>query len=483
MIRIRMARALVKKPPFVPMMPARRGTAIFHAAHRDDRSPRESCPMPEEMSPVAAELAAWLRDARARTLALVAGLTDQQLMGPRLPIVNPMRWETGHVAWFQNYWVLRHARREPPVREDEDALYDSFKAAHDTRWNLPLPSWAETLQYAQAVLDRALAVLGERQPTPDEVYFHRLAVFHEDMHGEAFTYTRQTLGYPRPPLGGSPAQDVERGAGPLPGDARVPGGRFMLGATPDLPFVFDNEKWAHPVEVAPFAIARAAVTNSEFAAFVDGGGYRKQELWTPEGWSWRQSAGAEHPVYWCREPGGGWLRRSYDLWLAIEPHHPVIHVNWYEADAFCRWAGRRLPTEAEWELAAAAEPDVAANGVTARRRRYPWGDDPPVAERANLDGGAGGCVDVGALAAGDSAFGCRQMLGNVWEWTATAFAPYPGFVLDPYKEYSAPWFDGRHMVLRGGCWATRARLLRNTWRNFYPPDRRDVFAGFRTCAV
>jgi iron(II)-dependent oxidoreductase len=173
-------------------------------------------------------------------------------------------------------------------------------------------------------------------------------------------------------------------------------------------------------------------------------------------------------VYWEE----GRVQRRYDSLQPLAPHEPVIHVCWYEAEAYCNWAGRRLPTEAEWELAAA----------TPAKRRFPWGDSPPDARRANLDARAGGPVDVAAHPEGDSAYGCRQMVGNVWEWTATDFAPYPGFVVDPYKEYSQPWFSSPHKVLRGGCWATRGRLLRNTWRNFYPPDRRDVLAGFRTCA-
>jgi iron(II)-dependent oxidoreductase len=159
----------------------------------------------------------------------------------------------------------------------------------------------------------------------------------------------------------------------------------------------------------------------------------------------------------------------------------MVHVNAYEAEAWCRWAGRRLPTEAEWEAAAAGEP-AGHGGLADAKRRFPWGDDPPTPERANLDGFAMGAADVDAHPAGDSAFGCRQMVGNVWEWTADAFGPYPGFVVDPYAEYSRPWF-GNHRVLRGGCWVTRARLLRNTWRNFYTPDRRDVWAGFRTCSA
>jgi len=174
--------------------------------------------------------------------------------------------------------------------------------------------------------------------------------------------------------------------------------------------------------------------------------------------------------------GSEWWCRRYDGWHPLKPHAPVIHVNWFEAEAYCRWAGRRLPTEAEWEFAAAMQPGAAA------KRRYPWGNDPPPGpQRANLYAASGECVDVAAYGPGDSAWGCRQMFGNVWEWTADWFAPYPGFAPDPYKEYSAPWF-GDHKVLRGGCFATRGTLLRNTWRNFYTPDRRDVFAGLRTCA-
>jgi len=241
--------------------------------------------------------------------------------------------------------------------------------------------------------------------------------------------------------------------------------------------VFDNEKWAHPVELQPFAIGRAPVTQAEFAAFVEADGYGRSELWSEAGWNWRKMAGARQPTYWCRQ-GGGWLRRDFDRWVPLEPSRPVIHVNWYEADAYCRWAGRRLPTEAEWEAAAATGgPELAAP-----KRRFPWGEGAPDATRARLDGHALGCCDVGALPAGDSHFGCRQMIGNVWEWTASDFLPYPGFVADPYHDYSQPWF-GTHKVLRGGAWTTRARLLRNSWRNFYKPDRRDVWAGFRTCAL
>ena len=424
-------------------------------------------------------LATWVHDARQRTMEVVADLTDEQLMGPQLRIVNPLLWEIGHVTWFQEKWALRHAGGQEPIRADGDALYDSAAIAHDTRWSLPLPSRADTLAYMTIVRDRVLERIEEGKLTEDERYFITLGVFHEDMHTEAFTYTRQTHGWSAPVFSGlKPASSGE--AGPLRGDVEIPGGRFLLGGIREEPFVFDNEKWAHLVEVRPFAIARAAVTQSEFLEFVEGQGYRRKELWSEPGWAWRESRGAEHPVYWKREAAGRWLRRNFDQWVPLEPHRAVLHVNWWEAEAYCNWAGRRLPTELEWEVAAAAEPANSGKELAPVKRRFPWGDNRPDAKHANLRWQAMGTVDVGALPAGDSAFGCRQMIGNVWEWTSTDFGPYPGFEVDPYKEYSEPWF-GTHKVLRGGAWPTQPRLLRNTWRNFYTPDRRDVWAGFRTC--
>jgi iron(II)-dependent oxidoreductase len=233
--------------------------------------------------------------------------------------------------------------------------------------------------------------------------------------------------------------------------------------------------------VAPFRIARAPVTNAEFAAFVDDGGYQRRDCWSSQGWVWRTKAKAQHPLYWHRD-GQQWLRQHFDTLVPLEPHAPVAYVTWYEAEAYCNWAGRRLPTEAEWELAASAEPTADGTGFTGHKRRYPWGDTPPTPELANLDARFLGCVDVGAFPAGDSAFGCRQMAGNIWEWTESAFYPFPGYLVDyPYREYSAPWF-GYRKVLKGGAWATRARLAYNTYRNFFPPARNDVLAGFRTCA-
>jgi len=351
--------------------------------------------------------------------------------------------------------------------------------AHDDRWDLPLLSREATLSYMQRVLDETLHRLDTEGPTPETDYFVSLAAFHEDMHGEAFTYTRQTHGLPAPPISEyDPAVLEDQPRGPLEGDAEVPGGDFMLGATEGKGFVFDNEKWAHPVQVSPFEISRAPVTNEQFRLFVDDGAYKRRELWSEAGLRWLEKTGAEHPVYWSRV-GDEWHQRHFDRTGPLNLHAPVIHVNWYEAEAYCRWAGRRLPTEVEWEMAASAE--QAPKG-TLPGRTYPWGETPPGRRHANLDGRLLGPVDVAAFADGDSAFGCRQMMGNVWEWCADDFGPYPGFVRDPYKEYSEPWF-GDQKVQRGGSWATRGRMLRNTWRNFALPDRRDLFVGFRTCAL
>lgn len=425
-------------------------------------------------------LIAQLQDARRHELELFVDLMEEQLIGPAMHIIEPPLWELGHVGWFQERWILRNLDAAEPLLAQADQLYDSFNIPNARRWRLSYPTRNATLDYLEAVLQRCIQRLEGRQPSEREAYFYRLALFHEDMHGETLTHIRQTLGYAAPSLSTAmyhaPSPDLEFESQ----DVEIPGGEYCLGATPEIPFAFDNEKWAHRVRVAPFRISTAPVTAAEFKQFVEAGGYRAREYWSDEGWEWRDQAGADHPAFWSHD-GDRWLRRDFDRLVPIDPHHPMIHVNWYEAQAYCAWAGRRLPTEAEWELAASAEATPDGRGITDRKRRYPWGDEPPTSERANMDSLNLGCVDVRAYPSGDSAFGCRQMIGNVWEWTADTFDAYPGFELDPYAEYSAPSF-GQQKVLRGGCWATRARLIRNTFRNFYTPDRNNIFAGFRTCA-
>jgi iron(II)-dependent oxidoreductase len=425
------------------------------------------------------QLRDWTEDARARTFSMVDDLADDQMQVPYLPTVNPFLWEVGHGIWFQEYWVLRHALGGEPLIDDPDQLYDSTYVGHEMRWYLKMPGRSEVREYGERVRDAVLEKLAG-DLSPELRYFALLSIGHEDMHQEAFCYMRQSLGYPAPSwLSGPPSAPEDLSGNPA-GDVAIPGGRVAIGASRDEPFVLDNEKWAHPVEIEPFAIARAAVTQAQFAEFVEDGGYGRPELWNAGGWRWKQSSGCEAPVYW-RRADDAWQRRVFDSWRDLEPDLAVSHVSWYEADAWCRWAGRRLPTEAEWEVAATAE--VASGAFTGTRREYPWGDAPePSIERANLDGDGGGPWPASAAAAGDTPAGCRQMLGNVWEWTASDFLPYPGFVVDPYEQYSKPWF-GCRKVLRGGCWMTRTRMLRPTWRNYFTPNRRDVFGGFRTCAV
>lgn len=417
-------------------------------------------------------LCKWITDARQRTLELIADLSDAQLRVAHIPIVNPLDWEVGHVAYFQELFALRDVDGRPCKLERAREIYDSIAIEHAVRWDLKLPPRAVLLRYLNDVRDDAIAMV--RAGKHDD-YRQQLAVFHEDMHGEAITYTRQTMGYPQPNLTVEREDTPEAGA--LPGDVEVVGGRFRIGAL-ETGFSFDNEHVSHEVDVAPFAIARAPVTQAEFAAFVADGGYLRRQLWSDEGWN--DKADATAPMHWRPMAGQGnrWERRNFDQWVALEPHRPVIHVSWYEADAYCRWAERRLPSEIEWEVAAAGVADGKVLGPV--RRRYPWGNEVPSPQRVNMDWRAMGCLDVAALPEGDSAFGCRQMLGNVWEWTADTFEGYAGFEPGPYREYSEPLF-GTTKVLRGGCWATRSRLLRNSWRNYYEPNRRDVWAGFRTC--
>jgi len=418
-------------------------------------------------------LVAQLLASRDRSTHLSSDLSEEKLLGPKISIVNPPLWEIGHVAWFQEYWCVRYRDSHEPapsILTNADSLYNSAQVAHDTRWTLPLPDIAQTRAYQANVLERVLQRL-EREPANEALqYFVQLAVFHEDMHAEAFHYTRQTLGYADPfPNSGVPATPQV----PVEGDVLLEGGVFPLGADAEDGFVFDNEKWAHDVRITPFRIARAPVTNAEYLAFVESNGYTRREFWDDEGWAWRESARLQAPRYWVRQADKWWQQR-FDGTVELLLRDPMMHVNWHEAQAYCRFTRRRLPTEAEWEYAASW--DAAASS----KRRYPWGDTASALDDANLEGAV--VVAVDACAHGDTASGCRQMMGNVWEWTASTFVPYPGFIVDPYKEYSQPWF-GTHKVLRGGSFATPRRLIRNTWRNFYTPDRGDIFAGFRTCEI
>jgi iron(II)-dependent oxidoreductase len=412
-----------------------------------------------------------LRDARKYTLGLYAHLGDAQWQVPMLAIVNPPLWELAHIAWFQEFWCLRqdngNARgaRAPSLLPGADAMFDSAAVPHDTRWALPCPGREAIFRYMQESLAATLEALA--RSADGARYFFRLALLHEDMHGEAMLMTLHSLGLAAPPRVHiiPPAPEAEPSR-----EVRFNGGEFLQGAIPESRhFVFDNEQWAHVVAVRPFSIDIAPVSNGDFVAFIEEGGYRRSEFWSDDGWQWREEAALRAPAGWRRD-GANWLRRWFDTWAPLAWGDPLVHVSCHEAEAYCAWAERRLPTETEWEYA-------ARNG--GREDRYPWGDAMP-AEVDDLDcrlaGPAGGATHP------DAPTGMKHVIGGVWEWTASPFVPYPGFAAGPYKEYSQPWF-GNHRVLRGGSFATRSRLVHNRWRNFYLPGRNDAFAGFRTCAV
>jgi iron(II)-dependent oxidoreductase len=300
-----------------------------------------------------------------------------------------------------------------------------------------------------------------------------MVVQHEHQHDETMLATRQLMLERAIPLASSGARLVASGSYDGPAEVFVAGGAFTMGT--DLePWAYDNERPAHPIEVAPFWIDAVPVTNRAFATFIEAGGYDEPAWWSVEGWAHRLEAGLTHPEFWRAEGSGSWSVLRFGAWSDVAPDEPVQHVGWYEADAFARWAGRRLPTEAEWELAASWEPDGT-------KRRYPWGDAPADETLANLGQRLTGPAPVGAFPDGVSPWGCHQMVGDVWEWTASDFAAYPGFRSFPYREYSEVFFGPEYKVLRGGSWATHPLAVRTTFRNWDYPIRRQIFAGFR-CA-
>jgi EgtB-related family protein len=368
-----------------------------------------------------AELAAALRASRAATLALldayVAAL-GESLQVPYSVQLNPPLWETGHVAWFQDFWIARNRQRSRGIACDPeharpegrlpgaDALYNSSRVAHARRWDLPLPDLAATRDYLAASLDDSLALLAGSKESDAGLYFHRLALFHEDMHAEAAIYMAQALDIPLPSGLMQPACEPQANR-PL----RVAAQSWMLGYC-GPGFAFDNELQAHEASVEEFEIDSEPVSWARYLPFVE--------------------AGAAAPPRYLRRQDGEWQCREFGAWRALDLDAPASHLTWHEAEAWCRWAGRRLPTETEWELAACTEPD------------FRW--------------------------------------GQVWEWSASRFLPYPGFAAHPYRDYSAPWFGERY-VLRGASRATSPRMAHPRYRNYFTPERNDIHMGFRSCSA
>ena len=421
-------------------------------------------------------VAAELEAARRRSLALLEPLADADLLRQHSILMSPVVWDLAHVGNYEDQWLVRALGGEG-LRADLDGIYDAFRHPRPSRPALPLLGPAEARAYVDQVRGLALDVLERVELDPGrpllaDAFVYGMVLQHEHQHDETMLATLQLMESPgyRPTGVASPA-----GAPPARPEVLVEGGPFVMGTGTD-PWAYDNERPAHPVDLAPFWIDTTPVTNAAFAGFVDAGGYSDRRWWSEEGWEWRREAVLEHPQFWVSEGPSSWSRSRFGWHEDLPADQPVQHVCWHEAEAYARWQGKRLPTEAEWEKAASWDAKAG------RKRRYPWGDDPPGPERANLGQRHFGPAAVGAYPDGTSAYGCHQMLGDVWEWTASGFEAYPGFRAFPYPEYSEVFFGADYYkVLRGGSWATHPSAARLTFRNWDHPIRRQIFCGFR-CA-
>jgi gamma-glutamyl hercynylcysteine S-oxide synthase len=420
-------------------------------------------------------IAGELTAARARTSGLTDCVDDDDLVRQHSPLMSPLVWDLAHIANQEELWLLRNVGGREPIHPEIDPLYDAFEHPRSERPSLPLLPPAEARRYASDVRGRVLDLLDAAplagSPLVASGFAFGMIAQHEQQHDETMLITHQLRRGGQvlsadPP--GAPPADALR----LPTEVLVPGGPFVMG-TSDEPWALDNERPAHRVDVASFFLDTVPVTNAGYAEFIADGGYDEPRWWSPAGWEHRQRAGLAAPQFWRRD-GGQWLRTRFGVTEPVPPAEPVMHVCWYEADAYARWAGRRLPTEAEWEKAARFDP------VTGLTRRYPWGDGPAVPQLANLGQRHLQPAPAGSYPDGAAPNGARQLIGDVWEWTASDFQPYPGFSAWPYREYSEVFFGREYKVLRGGSFAVSPVACRGTFRNWDYPVRRQIFAGFRT---
>ena len=419
-------------------------------------------------------IAAELLSARDRTTLLTSTVDDHDLIRQHSPLMSPLVWDLAHIANQEELWLLREVGGRTPLHPEIDPLYDAFEHPRAERPTLPLMAPGEARAYGHEVRGRVLDLLervtfGGTRLTDNGFSFGMIAQ-HEAQHDETMLATHQlrkgapALASPLPPP--APAD-----AATLPAEVYVPGGPFTMGTSTE-PWALDNERPAHTVSVPSFYLDTTPVTNAQFAAFIADGGYDDSRWWDPAGWAHRQRAGLSAPLFWRWE--GEWVRDSFGLTEPLIPNEPVFHVSWYEADAYARWAGRRLPTEVEWEKAARYDP------ASGQSRRYPWGDSDPAPEVANLGQRYLRPAPAGSYPEGAAPCGARQLIGDVWEWTSSDFLPYPGFAAWPYREYSEVFFGPEYKVLRGGAFGVAPVACRGTFRNWDYPIRRQIFSGFRT---
>ena len=422
------------------------------------------------------ELARILEHGRTRTHRLVRALSDDDLHAQPVDFLSPLVWDVGHIACFEDLWLVRRLTGRSSRDPERDQLYDAFEHPRWTRGELPLMPGPEALQYLDDVRTETLDVLAGLELAPDAPLLadgavHRMIAQHERQHQETMLQALALREHrPYAPARVDPVvhrrriDDLDR--------VLVPSGTFPLG-TDDRRWSYDNERPRHLVEVAAFELDRFPVTARRFAAFIDDGGYDRAELWCERGWRWRMETGQTAPQGWRRDRAGGWSRIRFGYLEPLDPREPVQHVSYFEADAFARWAGGRLPSEAEWEKAASWDP------ATRTKRTFPWGESRPGPDRANLSARRFGPMPVGSYPNGASAVGAEQLAGEVYEWTSSGFDPYPGFRAFPYPEYSEVFFGGDYRVLRGSSWAIGPALARVTYRNWDHPYRRQLFAGLR----
>jgi gamma-glutamyl hercynylcysteine S-oxide synthase len=418
-----------------------------------------------------------LREARERTVRLIDPLSDDDLATQHDPLMSPIVWDLGHIAHFEELWLNRNVHGTVEFGE-MPGIYNPFEHPRRVRGALNLPGREEVLEILGEVRERVLHKLDTLDleagdPLLRDGYVYAMVAQHEYQHNETILQTLQLKRgepYRAPRSIAIPEPSIDVAAGTM---VRFPGGAVPIG-TNDRRAAYDNERPRHTVELRPFRIDVAPVTNGQYLEFMSDGGYERRELWTDAGWAWKDADAAVSPKYWVRD-GSSWLTRAFDVVRSVDPRRPVCHVTYHEAAAFARWAGKRLPNEFEWEAAASFDP------ATATQRKFPWGDDPWTPAHANLDQLSFDTAPVGAYPLNVSPIGCYGMIGDVWEWTSSDFQPYPGYETFPYAEYSEVFFGSDYKVLRGGSFATRPGAIRNTFRNWDYPIRRQIFSGFR-CA-
>jgi gamma-glutamyl hercynylcysteine S-oxide synthase len=410
-----------------------------------------------------------LQEARERTLTLVAAVSDEDLERVHSTLMSPLVWDLGHIAAFEDLWLVHRYGERALLHGELADVYDAFETPRADRGDLPFLRPDEAREYLAEVRERTIDVIDRRGVGNGVIA--ELVLRHEQQHNETMLQTLQLAqlnGYdlPRRDLPDPISHPAFTGLELV----KVPGGPCTIGAAAEG-FAYDNERPRHRTDVRDYLIGRTPITNATYLTFVEGGGYERREWWSDEGWSWKEDYDITRPQSWTADLRSEWRLSTLE---PLHPNRPVVHVSWFEADAFARAHGARLPTEAEWEKAATWDQE-RQTALT-----HPWGDEPPIAGyHVNLDQLGQGPAVAGALSAGASPYGCLGMIGDVWEWTATEFDGYPGFQPFPYREYSQVFFAGGYRVLRGGSWATRPRVGTATFRNWDLPERRQIFSGLR----